>query len=147
MSARTSITQVSDCSARVPASILPAAHSYLEWEQLFRLRALQFVALAIAVFLWGFSYKISLYHSHPTPASRNSVAKLWLTQRPHLVIRAGTLGTRKGPHSHSHAFVLPARSAFQRQFLEVVDNSPYSNWSLSLDYPVSSRSPPPHAFV
>jgi hypothetical protein len=42
---------------------------------------LAFFGLALAVVLWGFSYKLSLYQSHPDPVVRVQVAKLWVDQR------------------------------------------------------------------
>lgn len=36
------------------------------------------IALAVAVFLWGFGYKLSLYQTHLLTPSRESVAKLWV---------------------------------------------------------------------
>ena len=35
------------------------------------------IGLAIAVTLWGFSYKLSRYNPHPSALSRASVAKFW----------------------------------------------------------------------
>jgi hypothetical protein len=39
--------------------------------------ALGLLALAIAIALWGFGYKLSRYDPHPSAASRASIAKLW----------------------------------------------------------------------
>lgn len=43
--------------------------------------AIGLIALAIAVALWGFGYKISLYRPYLSPVSRASVAKLWVERR------------------------------------------------------------------
>lgn len=45
---------------------------------LLRPRALELVGLMVAVALWGFGYKLSLYSLHPTDAQRTTVAKLWV---------------------------------------------------------------------
>jgi hypothetical protein len=45
-------------------------------------------ALALAVFLWGFGYKLSLYQTRLLTASRESVAKLWIEPRGVSVIAA-----------------------------------------------------------
>ena len=43
----------------------------------FRPCAVGLLALAIAIALWGFGYKLSRYDPHPSAASRASIAKLW----------------------------------------------------------------------
>lgn len=47
------------------------------WNQLYRPYLLGFGGLAFAVALWGFGYKLSLYHRNPAQAQRAIVAKLW----------------------------------------------------------------------
>jgi hypothetical protein len=42
---------------------------------------LSLLGLALAVFLWGLEYKVSLYHPHPKHSDRVGVAKLWLGPR------------------------------------------------------------------
>jgi hypothetical protein len=39
------------------------------------------LGLALAVFLWGLEYKVSLYHPHPNHSARVNVAKLWVRPR------------------------------------------------------------------
>jgi len=56
--------------------------------QIFRPCALGLVALAIAVFLWGFSYKLSLYNRSSNPTARASVAKLWIEPRSNVTAAA-----------------------------------------------------------
>jgi hypothetical protein len=43
----------------------------------FRAASILPVVLAVAVVLWGLSYKLSLYHTHQNHIGRTSVAKLW----------------------------------------------------------------------
>jgi hypothetical protein len=43
--------------------------------------AFSLIGLAVAVALWGYGYKLSLYHRHATKASVNQVAKLWIKER------------------------------------------------------------------
>lgn len=57
---------------------------YSSWKQLFRPCAIGLIGLSISVFLWGFSYKLSLYHRHPT--SHAPVVKLWVESRNSLVM-------------------------------------------------------------
>ncbi len=54
---------------------------------------LGFISLAVSIFLWGSAYKLSLYHVHPDPSARASVARLWLETRN---ARAVTDVLRKG---------------------------------------------------
>jgi hypothetical protein len=42
---------------------------------------LSLLGLALAVFLWGLEYKVSLYHPHPNHSARVNVAKLWVGPR------------------------------------------------------------------
>jgi hypothetical protein len=51
------------------------------WRRLFRPSALGTLGLTLAVVLWGYNYKLSLYRSHRDSASRILVAKLWVDQR------------------------------------------------------------------
>lgn len=51
-----------------------------QWTKL-RPSAAGLIGLALAVFLWGLGYKLSLYHQHKSPASQTSVAKLWTGPR------------------------------------------------------------------
>jgi hypothetical protein len=49
------------------------------------------IALAVAVALWGFAYKLSLYGQPQNHASQASVAKMWLGPERHLgLIASGT---------------------------------------------------------
>jgi len=56
-------------------------HRSAGWRWSLRPSVLGTLGLALSVFLWGYSYRISLYHSHPDTASRILVAKLWVDQR------------------------------------------------------------------
>jgi hypothetical protein len=55
------------------------------WRSLLRPFSLGLIALAIAVFLWGLGYKLSLYHSQQNHEAGASVAKLWVDPRPDLI--------------------------------------------------------------
>jgi hypothetical protein len=116
------------------------------WRQLFRPFPLALVGLAITVALWGYGYKLSLYHACPTPSSRASVAKLWdgprntslavasrLTTKSRLIPGSQTLWVPSQPvlnTSRTAALVFPPRTCGVR----------YSN------SPIPSRSPPPSRF-
>ena len=48
------------------------------WHSLFRPVSILLIGLALAVFLWGLGYKLSLYHPHRNHPGQTSVAKLWI---------------------------------------------------------------------
>ena len=50
----------------------------------FILRSMGLIGLAVAVFLWGLSYKVSLYHAE-SQRTKATVAKVWVGPRPKLV--------------------------------------------------------------
>jgi hypothetical protein len=48
------------------------------WRYIIRPLNLGLIGLAVAVALWGFAYKLSLYRPHQNHPASMSVAKLWL---------------------------------------------------------------------
>ena len=50
-------------------------------ESLFRGRALEIICLAVALFLWGTSYKVSRFHPNPAAHTQLRVARCWLVPR------------------------------------------------------------------
>jgi hypothetical protein len=122
-----------------------AALDYLPWRQLFRPFPLTLVGLAIMVALWGYGYKLSLYHPYPNPSSRASVAKLWdgprhdslhatcrLKTKSHLILGSPALWVPSQP------LRLPIR-AVTLVFPARIGGIRYSNRL------IPSRSPPPIA--
>lgn len=61
---------------------------------MFRPYALGFLALAIAIALWGSGYKLSRYDPHPSAASRASIAKLWDKRAASFPTNASSHGCR-----------------------------------------------------
>jgi hypothetical protein len=59
--------------------------SHRGWRCVVRPFSLGLVGLAIAVFLWGLAYKLSLYHSPQNNGGRTIVAKMWVGPRQNLV--------------------------------------------------------------
>lgn len=111
------------------------------WHKFYRPYLLGFSGLALAVALWGFGYKLSLYRRHLAPAQRSIVAKLWieppnasvvavqrLKNRSNFVATPQVLG-RSIQHlllDDAAALALPSRiTVFQ-----------------SFDSPIALRSPP-----
>jgi hypothetical protein len=77
------------------------------WRSIRRPCALGFIALAIAVVLWGLDYKLSLYHQHANRAPRAAMAKLWTGPRGISLPEVSISGTR------SH--LIPGLSAIPHQ--------------------------------
>ena len=61
------------------------------WRLVSRPCALGIVGLAVAVFLWGYGYKLSLYHCHSGSSSHTPVAKLWIEPRSAPIAAASSL--------------------------------------------------------
>jgi hypothetical protein len=116
------------------------------WKQLFSPLAVGLIGLAIAVALWGFGYKLSLYHRHEAPSSRIPVAKLWTEQRSASAVAASRLEANSHLHSVSQAFPAPVQR-FPRLDLAVACTLPgCSRGVLYFNPLVPSRSPPPYRF-
>lgn len=64
------------------------------------------IALAVLVFLWGLGYKLSLYHTPRSNASRVTAAKLWTGPRVARLNPPAVAGHAQ--HSPSRAHVLSA---------------------------------------
>ena len=119
---------------------------YLPWKQLFKPFPLALVGLAIAVALWGYSYKLSLYHLHRTPSSQASVAKLWDGPRNPSLAAASRLKIQLQFIPGSQALLAPSQPL------------PHTSRAVALVFPVRtsgviyfnslipSRSPPPYRF-
>ncbi len=65
------------------ASARPAGMSerVLAWREFCSPSALGCLGLALAIVLWGYGYRLSVYQSHRDAASRTLAAKLWVDQR------------------------------------------------------------------
>jgi hypothetical protein len=66
-----------------------------EWRCILRPLSLGLIGLAVAVFLWGLAYKLSLYHSQQNNGARTNVAKMSVSPRPNLVV-----SKRERPSEH-----------------------------------------------
>jgi hypothetical protein len=116
------------------------------WKQKFSPLAVGLLGLVIAVALWGFGYKLSLYHHDQAPSSRVSVAKLWIESRNASVLRASRLEAKSHLHTVSQAFPAPVRQ-FPRLGPAVVCTLPgCSHGVVYFNSLIPSRSPPPYRF-
>jgi hypothetical protein len=125
----------------VPSTRPQAQSQNSPWRQISRPCAFGIVGLALAVFLWGYGYKLSLYHRHATPSSV-PVARMWIEPRSasvaaasrlkanlHFVSRAQAVSVAiQQPPSKCRtvAFILPLRERH----------------AVSFDLLVPSRAPP-----
>jgi hypothetical protein len=69
--------------------------------------SLALIGLAAAVTLWGFAYKLSLYHRHAAPLANASVAKLWIDPNGASVAAPSRLKAKSHLLSGSQAFPCP----------------------------------------
>ena len=118
---------------------------YSSWKQLFRPWAVGFIGLAIVVALWGFVYKLSLYHRHTEPSARVLVAKMWIeTRNPSATTASVSKATQLFPGSQALFVLVEERPWLNRA---VAHSLPLT--ARCIEYLVSlipSRSPPPHLF-
>jgi hypothetical protein len=144
MSARSPIPTNEDATHECVLGTRPPAPSQnLSWRQLFKPYAFGIVGLAVAVFLWGYGYKLSLYNRHPESSSRASVAKLWIEPRSASVAAASSLKGNSHPVAGSQAAVatvqmLPALCRTVAWILPFCQRH-----SVLFDLLVPSRAPPP----
>jgi hypothetical protein len=118
-----------------------ASLPYLFWKQVFKPSALGLGGLVIAVALWGFGYKLSLYHRHPTPVQQATVAKLWIEQN-------ASLAAVQRLRNQSHLVASPQALCSTFSWFPRVDRVstrivPVQGGGIpSVKLPVSLRSPP-----
>jgi len=93
MSARPPIPTNANATRESALSTGPQAQSQNSlWSQASRPCVFGIVRLAIAVVLWGYGYKLSLYHRHAAPSSV-PIAKLWIEPRSASMEAASRLKT------------------------------------------------------
>jgi hypothetical protein len=157
---RRSTGRFDDLSVRKPITITASAprrpllrlgartlSCFPAWRQVSVPCALGIVGLALAVVLWGYGYKLSLYHRDAASSARIPVAKLWLGPRGASVAAASGLK----PISHlapgSQAFCVctqrpPNLSRAIGCILPLCERR-----VVFLDLLIPSRAPPPLLFL
>lgn len=73
------------------------------WHRFFRPSSLGCLGLALTIFLWGYSYKLSLYRTHRDTASRSLAARLWVDQRHATGLAALRVRVEADPNGQSDA--------------------------------------------
>jgi len=92
LSVRNPITRTASAPQKPVLSWRRQARScYPAWRQVSGPCALGIIGLAIAIVLWGYGYRISLYHREAAPSARISIAKLWIEPRSASVEAASRL--------------------------------------------------------
>jgi len=136
-------------SAMQTAALRLRTKAHSEWlnrRRQFGPHALGLIALAITVALWGYGYKLSLYHRHVAPSQRVLVAKLWIEPRDASV--AAGFGFEAKSHLVPGAQALSV--AFQKpaNYISALICIPSSTTRglAYFDFLIPSRSPPPHSF-
>jgi hypothetical protein len=126
----------------------PLWRQILTWRQILRPHAIGPIGLSIAVVLWGFGYKISLYHLHAVSQERIPVAKLWIQSRDCSVM----MGSRLKAKSH---LVLDSQDVLS----SMIQRHPCLDCATAvippvcwcrlpyLDFLIPFRSPPPLRFL
>lgn len=112
------------------------------WSRIFRFISL--VGLATAVFFWGLSYKLSLYHFQ-NQERRTTIAKVWVGPRPRMVVAKSdksSQGLTINPQFVPPVAACPTLCVSITAHAFVV--SPIHNSELC-NLLNSLRSPPPHS--
>jgi len=110
------------------------------WHSLSRPISIFLLGLGFAVFLWGLSYKLSLYHSHQGHPGRTGVAKLWIGPAPGK-LRPSSAKVMAWPQLHRQSKLFATRYPYQsfiRHFAASVPADKEFHFRLRV-----LRSPPP----
>jgi len=83
------------------------------WRCILRPLNLGISGLAVAVFLWGLAYKLSLYHSQQNNGARTMVAKMSVGPRPDLVVSEDKRSSER-PTSNPQLVPILTSQAFRR---------------------------------
>ena len=119
---------------------------YLPWKQLLKPFPLALFGLAIAVTLWGYGYKLSLYRPHPAPSSLASVAKMWDGPRNPSKAAASNPKTRSHLIPGSLALLAPSQPLLHASGTVALVFPVRTSSVKYLNSLIPSRSPPPYRF-
>jgi hypothetical protein len=148
LSVRNPITRTA--SASLEPILTKKAHPlgcYPAWRRVSGPSTLGIIGLAIAVALWGYSYKLSLYHRDTAPSARVPVAKLWIEPRGASDAAAPSIKAiaQFAPGSQAFPAHIPRLPIISRAvaFISQLNESciPF------FDLLIPSRAPPPPRFL
>lgn len=138
----TSAMQQSGLKMRMQARI-----RYPSWKQIGRPYVLGIIGLAIAAGLWGFGYKLSLYHRQGAPSSQIPVAKLWIESRNASMTAASRFKAKSYLISGLQAFSVPIQR-LPRLSRAVACIFPVCTRGVThFGFLIPFRSPPPAHFL
>ena len=103
---------------------------------------LSFIGLAIIVALWGFGYKLSLYHPRGDHSARVSVAKMWIEPRNATAVPASKLKSKSHLFPGSQALSLPVQKGPNLKRAIAYILPPATRYITYLNFLIPSRSPP-----
>jgi len=118
--------------------------SHRGWHCIVRPFSLGLVGLAVAVFLWGLAYKLSLYHSQQNNGARTIVAKMWVGPRPNLVALKSARSSDR-PTSNLQLILILACRPFPRTHTTAYAAAMLPIDSRSRYLLTALRSPPPQS--
>jgi hypothetical protein len=124
-----------------------ARSCYPAWRQVSGHCALGIIGLAIAIALWGYGYRISLYHREAASSARIPVAKLWIEPRSASVEAASRLKaiSHLAPGSQAFSESIPPLPSLSRA---VACTSRLNECRVAFfDLLIPSRAPPPLRFL
>ena len=123
-----------------------ALSEWLHRRRQFGPHALGLIALAITVALWGYGYKLSLYHRHTAPSQRVLVAKLWIEPRGASVAAASGFEAKSHLIPDAQALSVASQELVSCISVFVFIPSSTSRGIAYFDFLIPFRSPPPHSF-
>jgi hypothetical protein len=117
------------------------------WRQVSGPCTLGIIGLAIAVVLWGYGYKLSLYHRDAASSARIPVAKLWIESRGASVAEATSL--KANLHLAHRSLALSVRIQRFPGLSRIVACIPLLSECRGafFDLLIPSRAPPPLRFL
>jgi len=117
------------------------------WRQVSCPCTLGIVGLAIAVLLWGYGYKLSLYYCDAAPSARIPVAKLWIESHSASVAAATSL--KASSHLAHRSLALTVHIRRFPGLSRIVACIPILNECrvAFFDLLIPSRAPPPFRFL
>jgi hypothetical protein len=117
------------------------------WRQVSGPCTLGIVGLAIAVVLWGYGYKLSLYYRDAASSARIPVAKLWIESRSASV--AATSSLKASSHLAHRSLALSVRIQRFPGLSRIVACIPLLSERrvAFFDLLIPSRAPPPLRFL
>jgi hypothetical protein len=146
--ARIPITRTASASRKPVLSLRPQTlGSFPDWGQASGLCVLGIVGLALAVVLWGYGYRLSLYHRNAAPSARIPVAKLWI--EPRSASAAATSRLKINLHLPPGSQALSVRIPRLPSLTRAAACIPPLNECCAafVDLLIPSRAPPPLRFL